>query len=97
MVAILPVTSPHSFYSPQQTVQPHVLEARSPAASGLNSLWSRFHPVRYDFYILTGSPGENRIHSTKDRGRNKGKVRKNKNNATLKNKQNSIYEATFQI
>ena len=45
---------------------PHVLEARSPAVSGLNSLWSQFHPVLYDFYILTGSPGENRIHSTND-------------------------------
>lgn len=63
---ILPVTSPHSFCSPQQTVLPHVLEARSPAVGGLNSLWSRFHPVRCDFYILTGSPGENTIRSTKD-------------------------------
>lgn len=65
-MARLPVTSPYSFYSPQQTVLPHVLEARSPAVGGLNSLWSRFHPVQYDFCILTGSPGENRIHSTKD-------------------------------
>lgn len=93
ILAILPVTSPHSFYSPQQTVLPHVLEARSPAVVGLNSLWSRFHPVRYDFYILTGSPGENRIRSTKDRGHNKGKARKNKNNATLKNR--TLYMKPF--
>lgn len=63
---MLLMLSPHSFYSPQQTELPHVLEARSPAIGDSNSLWSQFHPVQYDFYILTGSPGESRIHSTKD-------------------------------